>query len=110
MRIVTMKSIHWSNHRRVPSVDDMSTTTHTPTHPISANPTERLLSTSVLVIGTGGAGLRVSGGALRALALDQCPEPSQLAELRRVMRVTVRHLAGGDLNAWKLGSGLRTGA
>ena len=60
MRIVTMKSIHWSNHRRVPSVDDMSTTTHTPTHPISANPTERLLSTSVLVIGTGGAGLRAS--------------------------------------------------
>ena len=57
MRIVTMKSIHWSNHCRVPSVDDMSTTTHTPTHPISAKPTERLLSTSVLVIGTGGAGI-----------------------------------------------------
>lgn len=58
----------------------------------------------------GGGGLRVSGSALRALALDQRPTPSQLAELRRVMRVTVRHLAGGDLNAWKLGSGLRPGA
>ena len=63
-----MKSIHWSNHRRVPSVDDMSTTTNASqdkttantTHDTPARPTERLLSTSVLVIGTGGAGLRAS--------------------------------------------------
>lgn len=38
----------------------MSTITHTPTHPTSATPDERILSTSVLVIGTGGAGLRAS--------------------------------------------------
>ena len=50
----------------MPSVDDMSTTTNAShdktntTHDIPTRPTERLLSTSVLVIGTGGAGLRAS--------------------------------------------------
>lgn len=52
----------------MPSVDDMSTTTNASqdkttantTHDTPARPTERLLSTSVLVIGTGGAGLRAS--------------------------------------------------
>jgi DNA repair protein RecO (recombination protein O) len=55
----------------------------------------------------GRGGVRVSGGALRALAHDLQPSPPQLAELRRVMRATVRHLAGGDLNAWKLGARAR---
>ena len=68
MRIITIKSIHWSYRRRKPSVDDVNTTTHTSAHSssdhatpeASTTPTERLLSTSVLVIGTGGAGLRAS--------------------------------------------------
>ena len=63
-----MKSIHWSNRCGMPSVDGMSTstnashdrTTNSTTHDTPARPTERLLSTSVLVIGTGGAGLRAS--------------------------------------------------
>ncbi len=44
-------------------MDQVNTTTHTqapPTANNSANNTERLLATSVLVIGTGGAGLRAS--------------------------------------------------
>lgn len=52
-----------------------------------------------------GSALRISGGALRALALDLQPSPSQLAELRRMMRATVRHLVGGELNAWKMATG-----
>lgn len=51
-----------------------------------------------------GSGVRVSGEALRALARDERPAAEQLAELRRVMRATVRHLAGAELNAWKLGA------
>ncbi len=42
--------MHWSNPSRAPSVEDMSTTLRT----------ERQLTTSVLVIGTGGAGLRAA--------------------------------------------------
>lgn len=57
-----------------------------------------------------GPGVRVSGDALRALALDQRPAPEHLAELRRVMRATVRHLAGAELNAWKLGPARRVRA
>lgn len=42
--------MHWRDQRRIPSVEFMSI----------HHPTERRLSTSVLVIGTGGAGLRAS--------------------------------------------------
>lgn len=52
-----IQSIHWSNQEDLPSVEDMSTT-HT--HSNASTTSERLLSTSVLVIGTGGAGLRAS--------------------------------------------------
>jgi DNA repair protein RecO (recombination protein O) len=45
---------------------------------------------------------RVSGAALLALDSDECPDSSQLAQLRRVARATVRHLVGGELNAWAL--------
>lgn len=58
----------------------------------------------------GGRGVRVSGDALRALAFDRRPPPGQLAQLRRMMRAVVRHLAGGDLNAWKLGAAARPDA
>lgn len=42
--------MHWTHHTRLPSMVDMST----------QHSQERLMSTSVLVIGTGGAGLRAS--------------------------------------------------
>lgn len=58
----------------------------------------------------GRQGVRVSGDALRALARDRRPPSAQLAQLRRLTRAIVRHLAGGDLNAWKLGAAARTDA
>lgn len=45
---------------------------------------------------------RVQGGALLALAHDEKPAPEQLAQLRRIVRAVVRHLLGGDLNAWSM--------
>jgi DNA repair protein RecO (recombination protein O) len=44
----------------------------------------------------------VGGAALLALERDETPSVAQLAELRRVMRAVIRHLVGGDLNAWTL--------
>jgi len=45
---------------------------------------------------------RVSGSALIALDSDEAPEDAQLAQLRPLMRATIRHVLGGDLNAWSL--------
>ncbi|GAA0709131.1 DNA repair protein RecO [Dokdonella soli] len=45
---------------------------------------------------------RVAGGALLALDLDESPTADQLAQLRRLVRAVVRHLVGGELNAWAL--------
>ncbi len=45
---------------------------------------------------------RLSGAALIALAHDERPTADQLVQLRRLVRVTVRHLLGGELNAWAL--------
>lgn len=45
---------------------------------------------------------RIRGAALLALRRDEMPAPDQLAQLRRVVRAVVRHLLGGDLNAWSL--------
>ena len=43
----------------------------------------------------------VSGRALLALAGEQCPDESLLAELRSLMRALLRHALGGkDLQAW----------
>lgn len=53
---MTIKTIHWSNESRESSLVNVNTTT--PSIPSPRH--ERLLSTSVLVIGTGGAGLRAS--------------------------------------------------
>lgn len=47
---------------------------------------------------------RVRGAALLALARDEAPSPEQLAQLRRIVRAVVRHLLGGDLNAWSMGA------
>lgn len=44
----------------------------------------------------------VQGAALLALAGDELPAPEHLAQLRRVVRATVRHLLGADLNAWSM--------
>ncbi len=55
MCIEAMMTIHWSYRQSAPSVASMNTATAE-----TAAPTERQLSTSVLVIGTGGAGLRAS--------------------------------------------------
>ena len=47
--------------------------------------------------------IRVSGAALLALAADRQPDPTMLAELRRLTRGVLRHLlGGGSLNAWAL--------
>lgn len=46
-------------------------------------------------------GLR--GASLLALARDDCPDAAGLADLRRLMRVVLRHHLGGrDLNAWRM--------
>lgn len=50
----------------------------------------------------GAAFPRVGGAALLALARDERPAPEQLAALRRLIRATIRHLIGGELNAWAL--------
>lgn len=51
-------------------------------------------------------GVRISGSALLALAKDIEPPLAQLEELRRLMRMLIRHqLGGGVLNSWGL-SGL----
>ncbi|MEO7324313.1 MAG: DNA repair protein RecO [Dokdonella sp.] len=47
---------------------------------------------------------RVSGAALLALDCDECPTTAHLSELRRLIRTTIRHLVGGELNAWALSS------
>ena len=45
---------------------------------------------------------RVSGTALLALARDERPDAEPLAQLRRLMRATIRHLVGGELAAWSM--------
>lgn len=45
---------------------------------------------------------RLSGAALLALDDDRTPDEAGLGELRRLMRAVIRHLVGGDLNAWNL--------
>jgi DNA repair protein RecO (recombination protein O) len=47
---------------------------------------------------------RVSGAALLALDQEELPTGAQQTELRRLMRAIIRHLHGGDLNAWTLSS------
>jgi DNA repair protein RecO (recombination protein O) len=47
---------------------------------------------------------RVEGAALLALDSDERPSDAHLVELRRVIRATIRHLIGGDLNTWALSS------
>lgn len=44
----------------------------------------------------------VRGAALLALARDERPTADDLAQLRRLVRAVVRHLLGGDLNAWSM--------
>lgn len=47
--------------------------------------------------------LRVSGASLLALAEDRAPPAEQLEQLRRLMRVVIRHhLGGGTLHAWSM--------
>ncbi|MFO1507883.1 MAG: DNA repair protein RecO [Lysobacterales bacterium] len=43
---------------------------------------------------------RISGRALIALDTDCRPEARELAELRRLSRVVIRHLIGGELASW----------
>jgi DNA repair protein RecO (recombination protein O) len=50
----------------------------------------------------GSAWPRVDGAALLALHRDEPPPAEQLAQLRRLMRAVIRHLAGGELKAWML--------
>ncbi len=45
---------------------------------------------------------RLSGAALLALDQDECPTVDELVQLRRLVRVVIRHLLGGELNAWAL--------
>jgi DNA repair protein RecO (recombination protein O) len=47
---------------------------------------------------------RVAGSALLALDRDERPSPENLVDLRRLIRATIRHLIGGDLNTWALSS------
>lgn len=48
-------------------------------------------------------GLTVRGASLLALASDVMPDSAGLRDLRRLMRVVIRHhLSGGNLNAWEL--------
>ncbi|HEY0230620.1 MAG TPA: DNA repair protein RecO [Dokdonella sp.] len=44
----------------------------------------------------------VQGAALLALERDEPPSPQQLVQLRRLIRAVVRHLLGGELQAWSL--------
>lgn len=53
---------------------------------------------------------RVSGAALLALDRDECPPAEQLAQLRRMARATIRHLIGGELNAWAMSRRSAAGA
>jgi DNA repair protein RecO (recombination protein O) len=47
--------------------------------------------------------LQISGAALRALRADIMPSSVHCAELRRLMRILLRHqLGGASLNAWTL--------
>jgi hypothetical protein len=39
---------------------------------------------------------------LLALDRDEPPLPEQLVQLRRLIRTVVRHLLGGELQAWSL--------
>lgn len=49
------------------------------------------------------SGLRVRGSSVLALAADRSPDDAGLRELRRLMRLVIRHhLGGGVLNAWQL--------
>ena len=49
------------------------------------------------------SGLRLQGSSLLALAADQEPDDAGLRDLRRLMRLVIRHhLGGGVLNAWQL--------
>lgn len=49
------------------------------------------------------SGLRLRGASLLALAADQAPDDAGLRDLRRLMRLVIRHhLGGGVLNAWQL--------
>ena len=49
------------------------------------------------------SGLRLRGASLLALAADQAPDEQGLRDLRRLMRLVIRHhLGGGVLNAWQL--------
>jgi DNA repair protein RecO (recombination protein O) len=45
---------------------------------------------------------RVRGAGLLALDRDEKPPPDQLLQLRRLVRAVVRHLLGGELQAWSL--------
>lgn len=45
---------------------------------------------------------RIAGATLLALAHDEPPEREGLMQLRRLMRGVVRHLVGGELNAWSM--------
>ena len=45
---------------------------------------------------------RIAGATLQALDGDERPSAEQLAQLRRLIRVVIRHLLGGDLKAWAL--------
>ncbi len=45
---------------------------------------------------------RVHGATLLALAHDEAPGREALLQLRRLVRAVVRHLVGGDLNAWSM--------
>lgn len=47
-------------------------------------------------------GMRIAGAALLALARDGRPEADHLEQLRRLVRHVVRHLVGGELNAWRM--------
>ncbi len=55
----------------------------------------------------GSAQLQVEGAALLALDQDLCPPPTQLGQLRHVLRSAIRQLLGADLRAWSFGSSLR---
>lgn len=47
--------------------------------------------------------VRVSGATLLALAEDRAPPAEGLEQLRRLMRIVIRHhLGGGTLNAWSM--------
>ena len=55
-----------------------------------------------LPIDAPGRFVSVDGAALLALANEEKPSPSQLVQLRGLMRAVIRHLLGGELNAWEL--------